>query len=823
MFLKKIKLQNIRSYTNGEIDFKEGTVLLSGDIGSGKSTILLGIEFALFGILRGDLSGTTLLRHGKTEGFVELHFDIDQKEAIIRRYLKKSSTGVKQDSGFIIINGIKTDGTAVELKTRILGLMGYPDELLSKSKAMIYRYTVYTPQELMKQILFDEKEERLNTLRRVFGIDKYKRIVENTSILTHHIKLDKKEIIGKIEDLERKKTELAQKEHRISELRKAEEGLDLEIEKIKAELSEKKKSFLTIESEKALLEKLKNERTLFTNEEIKLKKEKERLEGEASVLKKEIAELNESAEGILIEHIAHKEIDVEKDLLLLRQKKEEFSNKKNEIIQKTNYISEQIKSKTESITKKEAITKDYPEKKKQFESFAEKIKLKPDLEKKSISIQKELEELAGKMNGYDLRKKEMTENAKNISALDKCPLCQQQVSKDHKHDIKLKSDENLNHAEAELKLLHPQKEHKSEELNGLRIKLKEIIDAEQKYLLLGSELKNMDAMNEELVEEKELIKKLSEKQTELKKDLFVFSESKLAELEQGIKKFESTLKKIRDQNVLAEKKKGILAIAQEKQKTLDSNHERINIISKELNAIKSELANREFEIEKRKNIEADYLHKKKEVDDLQLKEVDFGKRQSSFQTEIKMTLQIKQDIQSEIKHKESERKRLEKITATQTFLETEFINMILSMEKHIMVNIHREFTELFRKWFSLLVEDDLLEARLDEDFSPIIMQNGYENDVSNLSGGEKTAIALAYRLALNKVINDLISTIKTKDIIILDEPTDGFSEEQLDKVRDVLDELKMRQIILVSHESKIEGFCDSVIRIVKRGHESAVL
>ena len=47
MILQYIKLENIRSYTLARIEFRTGSVLLSGDTGTGKSTILLGIEFAL--------------------------------------------------------------------------------------------------------------------------------------------------------------------------------------------------------------------------------------------------------------------------------------------------------------------------------------------------------------------------------------------------------------------------------------------------------------------------------------------------------------------------------------------------------------------------------------------------------------------------------------------------------------------------------------------------------------------------------------------------------------------------------------------------------
>jgi len=112
---------------------------------------------------------------------------------------------------------------------------------------------------------------------------------------------------------------------------------------------------------------------------------------------------------------------------------------------------------------------------------------------------------------------------------------------------------------------------------------------------------------------------------------------------------------------------------------------------------------------------------------------------------------------------------------------------------------------------------------LDDSFTPIIEQNGYEIYFNNLSGGERTAASLSYRLALNKVINDVVYEIKTKDLLILDEPTDGFSSEQLDKVRDVLERLNLRQTLVVSHEHKIESFVDNVIRVSKQEGVSLVV
>ena len=131
-----------------------------------------------------------------------------------------------------------------------------------------------------------------------------------------------------------------------------------------------------------------------------------------------------------------------------------------------------------------------------------------------------------------------------------------------------------------------------------------------------------------------------------------------------------------------------------------------------------------------------------------------------------------------------------------------------------MAKLKNEFSSLFSEWFSTLVPDDF-DTRLDDQFTPLIEQRDYELDYNYLSGGERTAVALAYRLALNQVINSILSKIKTKGLVILDEPTDGFSDQQLDKMRGVLEQLNTPQLIIVSHEQKIEGFVENVIKLTK--------
>ena len=49
MIIKRIELKNIRSHKQSSIDLEQGQTIISGRTGSGKSTFLLSIEYALFG------------------------------------------------------------------------------------------------------------------------------------------------------------------------------------------------------------------------------------------------------------------------------------------------------------------------------------------------------------------------------------------------------------------------------------------------------------------------------------------------------------------------------------------------------------------------------------------------------------------------------------------------------------------------------------------------------------------------------------------------------------------------------------------------------
>jgi exonuclease SbcC len=269
---------------------------------------------------------------------------------------------------------------------------------------------------------------------------------------------------------------------------------------------------------------------------------------------------------------------------------------------------------------------------------------------------------------------------------------------------------------------------------------------------------------------------------------------------------------------------------QERAKSLDDKRKLVLEIEKHQAGIKKEIgaANAKKmklaeEIKGKGASEAEFEKAKagheKALNEFHKTEIEYN----SFLKEKEGAQGLLEEIRKELEKKAEAKERLKKVKDAQHWLEEFFISLAASIEKQVMANVFHQFNSIFHDWFKMLIEDETINSRLDDTFTPVVVQNGFETGVDNLSGGEKTSCALAYRLALNKVINGMITGIRTKDLIILDEPTDGFSSEQLDKVRDVLEELNMRQVIIVSHEPKIESFVDSVIRIQKNEHISQVL
>ncbi|MCP8304019.1 MAG: SMC family ATPase [archaeon] len=204
----------------------------------------------------------------------------------------------------------------------------------------------------------------------------------------------------------------------------------------------------------------------------------------------------------------------------------------------------------------------------------------------------------------------------------------------------------------------------------------------------------------------------------------------------------------------------------------------------------------------------------KEVRELEDRLSEIRKSIVAIEKDIQRSQEDKAKMEQEIALKERQLKLKDSINEYKIWLDEYFVPTLENIERHVMATINQRFNQHLQRWFDILIEGSELQVRVDEDFTPIIERDGYEQDYLSLSGGEKTSVALAYRLALNTIVQE-VATGGVANLLILDEPTDGFSREQLFKIREILDELKCPQVIIVSHERELEGFADYVFRIEK--------
>jgi exonuclease SbcC len=686
MIIRSLRLRNIRSYVDATIEFPVGSVLLSGDIGGGKTSILLAIEFAIFGIMKGLVSGSSLLRHGASQGVVELRFNLGNDEVVVKRSLKRTTNGISQENGELIINNNSFEGTPQELKARILELIGYPETLLTKSKSLIFRYTVFTPQEEMKRILYENREERVDILRKLFNIDKYKQVKENSLNYVKELKSRASVLDGKLEVLPDKKKEFEDYAGQADELKQGlgekEEGLA----KLKHDFEKANEQFEKLEQELEELKKLENEGEIKKSELASFTRQLEKNEAELKKITMLIDEMLKGLEGF--------------DIGKAPEIKQLVEKKKSELKDYDKQLSEINSRRAENLTKKNAS-----------ESIISKI-----------------------------------------SKLDECPTCKQKVTPEHIKEVTAREQVVIKACETNLAKLDSFEKKFSEKKQAVE-----------------DELDNYHRGEREIDAKKAKIEALDEKK-ERKKIL----EQDIAELKDDIKK------------------------------------------------AKASIAGLELKLEKQKPKKQEFEKAKKELEAKREEKHRLEKLVVENKTRLSTISQITERLKKELERMKQDEKQLARLNELKNWIEDHFISLVDLIEKNILAMIYSEFNAFFQEWFSTLIEDETISVRLDEYFSPVIEQNGYETWIENLSGGEKTSVALAYRLSLNKVINDFLSSIRTRDLIILDEPTEGFSSEQLDRVREVLNQTNVKQTIIVSHEAKMEGFVDSIIRVRKEGHESRV-
>jgi DNA repair protein SbcC/Rad50 len=163
--------------------------------------------------------------------------------------------------------------------------------------------------------------------------------------------------------------------------------------------------------------------------------------------------------------------------------------------------------------------------------------------------------------------------------------------------------------------------------------------------------------------------------------------------------------------------------------------------------------------------------------------------------------------------------RMEKIRKT-----VEVLGAIRDAYRSIQPKLRSEFVKVLRNFVQQVLdglvggETPMLNVFIDETYTPYVKsETGVDREVSNLSGGERTLLAFAYRLGLGQLIMQS-RTGHGLGMLMLDEPTENLGSEDgsIERLAEAISRFKaIEQIIAVTHSEAFAAKADHVIILEK--------
>jgi len=351
---------------------------------------------------------------------------------------------------------------------------------------------------------------------------------------------------------------------------------------------------------------------------------------------------------------------------------------------------------------------------------------------------------------------------------------------------------------------------------------KEMREAEKKLSSLAEESKCplcMQNLSEEY--KADLLVRLGKANSE--------GEMKLAELQKNLNELEK-LRNLVSNVVLSlqtltpkiEDLKSLVADERQELEKLSEEFEEKQLLEKQLreqlSAIRKEISKFDLaQLEKARKLRdqafMDYSDVKNRLETIQTRKDDLASRME----ELKQRLDNAQQ-------KLDRKQRIERLL--------EIVTGVRDAYRSIQPRMRSEFVTILRSMIQKFIDDltggvgPALIVKIDETYSPIVTgEEGFEREVTNLSGGERTLLAFAYRLGLGQLIMQS-RTGHGLYMLLLDEPTESLGREDgsIDRLAEAISRLKaIEQIIAVTHSEAFAEKAEHVIRLEKEAGASKVI
>jgi exonuclease SbcC len=175
---------------------------------------------------------------------------------------------------------------------------------------------------------------------------------------------------------------------------------------------------------------------------------------------------------------------------------------------------------------------------------------------------------------------------------------------------------------------------------------------------------------------------------------------------------------------------------------------------------------------------------------------------------------------------QEKRERMEKTRKT-----VEVLSAIRDAYRSIQPKLRSEFVKVLRNYVQQVLdglaggEAPMLNVVIDDTYTPYVKsETGVDREVSNLSGGERTLLAFAYRLGLGQLIMQSRMG-HGLSMLVLDEPTENLGSEDgsIERLAEAISRFKaIEQIIAVTHSEAFAAKGEHIVIVEKEAGVSKI-
>ncbi|MEM5867155.1 MAG: AAA family ATPase [Candidatus Aenigmatarchaeota archaeon] len=777
--ITKVELKNWRSHLDSRLEFSPGTNILLGSIGSGKTSVLDAICFALFGtfptlqtkkIKLDDVIMRKPVEKMKAE--VELHFQMNGKNYSVRRVIERGKGTTYSE--------VKEDGKLIEapnsqrVTERIEEILKVDYELFSKA--------IYSEQNALDYFLTIPKGQRMKKIDELLGIDKFEKARGSAVTLKNRIidrKLGIEGALMRVNEEELKKN--------IFELEDVISRLLHEKSELKERLSEAEKEKIKIEEEVEKLKKVKEKIEILKMEEKSKESVLEEVLKSLKLIEEVTTGFSKDKVKRAIEEAEYELKMKEEELKLKRESYEKNFSEVSRIESKMKFLSEEKIPKLKKVVEEKAYIK------KDLDRLINLIgeNVETQIEENREKLEKtnsEISVLNNLLNDLNLFIQHLS------SEESKCPVCESTLTPERKNVLL---------------------ERKKEQMRGLQEKLKDLMNGKQNLI---EELKKLEENAKKMKEMQLQIKDLEEREKELEDSENELNETKefLNKARGELAKIKSELEDVEKSVKEGEKKKREYELLLIQLEELEKNRKKSEELSKEIERIKNEIKEEEAKFEGKDliSLEEKLKYMISIVSEMRtkLQSYDFliqekENRKKEYEEKLRELNKQKQEIQ-----------KLDKLIR-----DLEIFNLAL---EETQIELRNNFVEVVnltmnKLWNTIYPYRDFTSIQLNAEEGDYVLQlqsrdGSWVNVEGNVSGGERSIACLTLRIALALALAPQLR------ILVLDEPTANLDSRAIVELSTTLRE-RIREFIdqtfLITHQPELEDAATGSIYRLEREKE----